>query len=94
MNAAPALKIFAWLVMAWGAGLIAIALMPGKEQVHSPARRGAGVAGGLFFVLAGGAVTLASTDTAMKGFLAAAIVAMLVSLYLARHARKVDKAIE
>ena len=93
MTAALPLRIFAWLIVAWGAGLVAIALMPGKEQVHSPARRAAGVTGGLFFVLAGGAVAFARNELVMKGFIVAAVVAMLLSLYLARHARKVDHAL-
>ena len=94
MQNVPGLKVLAALIMAWGAALIAISFRPGKEQVHSLARRLAGATSGLAFVLAGAALFLEdSPDMVRKSLGIAAVIAVLVSWYIGRHVKKVDRAL-
>ncbi|MGH7593699.1 MAG: hypothetical protein ACRELE_07600 [Gemmatimonadales bacterium] len=88
----PALAALGWLVFAVGFGVILIAIVPRKSQVHSPTRRAAGAASGLVFCLLAGTVIVPDlTGSEQKGLAIAAAVAALVSWYLGRHSRKMDR---
>ena len=88
----PAVSALGWLVFALGIGVILIAVLPRKTQVHSPARRAAGVASGLVFCLLACVVIVPGlTSGEQKGLAIAAVVATAASWYLGRHARKMDR---
>jgi peptidoglycan/LPS O-acetylase OafA/YrhL len=90
--AEPALVAFGWLIFAVGIGVILIAVLPRKTQVHSPTRRAAGVASGLVFCLLACVVLVPGiTSSEQKGLAIAALVATAASWYLGRHARKMDR---
>lgn len=89
---APALQMLAALIMAWGAALIFIALRRGHDSTRSPTRRMAGAIGGLGFVLAGAALFVYGESTASKTLAVLAVVAVGVSWYMGRHAKKMDRA--
>jgi len=88
------LKIFGWLIFAWGAALIAIAVLPSKEQVHSMTRRAAGVLGGSVFCFLAAILIWGDTTPLRNAFVAAAVAAAALSWYLGGHARKVDRAMK
>jgi uncharacterized membrane protein YiaA len=92
MSNAPVLQVFGWLIFVWGVALMLIAVRPSKEQVRSPTARLAGVLGGAVFCLLAAIPLWGSSGTLQKGFFIAAIVAGTLSWYLARHARKLDRA--
>jgi hypothetical protein len=88
----PAVSALGWLVFALGVGVILIAVLPRKTQVHSPTRRAAGVASGLVFCLLACVVIVPGlTSSEQKGLAIAALVATAASWYLGRHARKMDR---
>lgn len=93
MTNAPELQVLAWLLFAWGVALMIIAVRPGKKQVRSRTLRIAGVLGGAVFCLLAAIPIWADSSTARKVLAAAAIAAATLSWYLARHARKLDRAI-
>ena len=86
------LKIFGWLIFAWGAALILIAVLPSKEQVHSATRRVAGVLGGSVFCFLAAILIWGDTAQLRNGLVTAAVGAAALSWYLGGHARKVDRA--
>lgn len=94
MNAAPQLQVLAWLIFAWGVALMVIAVRPGKGQLRSRTLRIAGVLGGAVFCLLAAIPIWAETSLARKTLVAAAVIAATVSWYLARHSRKMDRAIK
>lgn len=89
-----ALRMFGWLIFAWGAGIIAIALFSSGARVRSPARRIADVLSGVFFCLLASTVIVSSDapSSTRIALLIGAGVAGLVSWVLGRHARQVDRA--
>ena len=88
----PALVAFGWLIFAVGLGVILIAVVPRKSQVHSPTRRLAGVASGLVFCLLAATVIVPGlSGNAQTGLAIAAAVAAAASWYLGRHARSMDR---
>jgi peptidoglycan/LPS O-acetylase OafA/YrhL len=88
----PAVSALGWLVFAIGIGVILIAVLPRKTQVHSPTRRAAGVASGLVFCLLACVVIVPGlTSSEQEGLAIAAVVATAASWYLGRHARKMDR---
>jgi len=88
----PALVALGWLIFAVGIGVILIAVLPRKTQVHSPTRRAAGVASGLVFCLLACVVVVPGlTSGEQKGLAIAALIAAAASWYLGRHARKMDR---
>jgi peptidoglycan/LPS O-acetylase OafA/YrhL len=88
----PAVVAFGWLIFAVGIGVILIAVLPRKTQVHSPTRRAAGVASGLVFCLLACVVLVPGiTSSEQKGLAIAALIATAASWYLGRHARKMDR---
>jgi CHASE2 domain-containing sensor protein len=89
---APGLQMFAALIIAWGVALIFIALRRGHDSTRSPTRRAAGAIGGLAFVLAGAALFVYGESMASKALAILAVVAIGVSWYLGRHAKKLDRA--
>ena len=88
----PALSAFGWLIFAVGVGVILIAVVPRKTQVHSPTRRAAGAASGMVFCLLACVVIVPGVTTSeQKGLAVAAVIATAASWYLGRHARKMDR---
>jgi hypothetical protein len=88
----PAVSALGWLVFAIGIGVILIAVVPRKSQVHSPTRRAAGAASGMVFCLLAGVVIVPGlTSGEQKGLAVAAVVATAASWYLGRHARMMDR---
>lgn len=88
-----ALRMFGWLIFAWGAGIVAIALFSSAGRVRSRTRRVADTLSGLFFCLLAGTVIVGELmRTARIALLIGAIVAGVASWILGRHARRLDRA--
>ena len=86
------LAALGWLVFAVGIGVIFIALVPRKTQMHSATRRFAGVLSGLVFCLLALCVILPGvTSNTQKMLAIAAVIAGASSWYLGLHARKMDR---
>lgn len=86
------LAALGWLVFAVGVGVILIAVLPRKTQVHSPTRRAAGAASGLVFCLLAATVIVSGVSGNVQlGLAIGAAVAAAVSWYLGRHARSMDR---
>jgi len=88
------LAALGWLVFAVGLGVLVIALVPRKTQVHSPTRRAAGALSGMVFCLLAMIVIVpGATGATQKALFGGAILCGTLSWYLGRHARKVDRAV-
>ena len=82
-----------WLIFALGVGVILIAVIPRKTQVHSPTRRLAGaLSGAVFCLLAAVVIVPGISGTTQKVLAIGAVVAAALSWYLGRHARRTDRA--
>lgn len=92
MSNAPVLQVFGWLIFIWGVALMIIAVRPSKTQIRSHTARVAGVLGGAVFCLLAAIPLWGSSGTLQKGFFIGAILSGTLSWYLARHARKLDRA--
>ena len=92
MDDSAALSALGWLIFAVGVGVIVIAVMPRKTQMHSATRRFAGVLSGLVFCLLACTVIIPGvTSGAQKGLAIAAAICGSASWYLGLHARKMDR---
>ena len=81
-----------WLVFAVGIGVILIAVIPRKSQVHSPTRKVAGAASGIVFCLVAALLMLQGLSAGTeRALMVAIVIATAASWYLGRHARKMDR---
>jgi hypothetical protein len=88
-----AVVMFGWLVFAWGAGIMAIALLSSFKRVRSPTRHVADALSGAVFCLLASAVIFGDMSAVVREALViAAIASALGSWILGRHARRVDRA--
>lgn len=89
----PAVAVFGWLVFAWGAGIMAIALLSSFKRVRSPTRHVADALSGAVFCLLASTVIFGDMRSVVReALVVAAVAAALASWLLGRHAKRVDRA--
>lgn len=86
-----ALRMFGWLIFAWGAGIMAIAAFSSTARVRSPIRRIADALSGLFFCLLAATLIVGEVATTARLSVPAALIAGAASYFLGRHARRMDR---
>lgn len=88
-----AVEMFGWLIFAWGAGIILIAVFGSFRRVRSPTRHVAdALTGAVFCLLASTVIFGEISATARYVLVAAAVLSGLLSWLLGRHSRRVDRA--
>ncbi|MES2124973.1 MAG: hypothetical protein V4503_09850 [Gemmatimonadota bacterium] len=94
MSSAPELQALAWLILLWGVVLMVISVRRAKGQRRSRTRILAGVLGGSVFCLLAAIPLWVESPRNAKLLFATAIVVGLVSWYLGRHVRSMDRAMK